>query len=47
METGADWLTCGEFGPEGGLAVTVILVVGILVILFWKGKEAVQKNLAG
>ena len=47
METGADWLTGGEFGPEGGLAVTVILVVGILVILFWKGKEAVQKNLAG
>lgn len=36
METGVDWLTGGEFGPEGGLAVTIVLVVGILVVLFWK-----------
>lgn len=35
METGADWLTGGSFGPEGGLAVTVTLVVGMAVILFW------------
>lgn len=36
METGTDWLTGGEFGPEGGLAVTAVLVIGILVVLFWK-----------
>lgn len=39
METGADWLTGGEFGPEGGLAVTIVLVIGIVVTLFWKSKE--------
>jgi len=44
METGADWLTGGEFGPEGGLAVTIVLGVGILVVLFWKSEET---NLAG
>ena len=43
METGADWLTGGEFGPEGGLAVTIVLVIGIAVILFWKSKESVQE----
>jgi membrane protease YdiL (CAAX protease family) len=39
METGADWFTGGEFGPEGGLAVTIVLAIGILIILFWKSKE--------
>lgn len=38
METGADWLTGGPFGPEGGLAVTVVLVAGMAVILFWPTK---------
>jgi membrane protease YdiL (CAAX protease family) len=36
METGKDWFTGGAFGPEGGLAVTIVLVIGIFVILFWK-----------
>ncbi|MBM4426557.1 MAG: CPBP family intramembrane metalloprotease [Chloroflexi bacterium] len=36
METGEDWLTGGAFGPEGGLAVTFVLVVSIAVTLFWK-----------
>lgn len=40
METGADWLTGGEFGPEGGLAVTIVLVIGIAITVFWKGKES-------
>lgn len=39
METGADWLTGGEFGPEGGLAVTAVLTVSILLTLFWKKRE--------
>lgn len=33
---GADWLTGGAFGPEGGLAVTFILVLSIAVTSFWK-----------
>lgn len=36
METGPDWLTGGAFGPEGGVAVTAVLVMGLLVVLFWK-----------
>ncbi|MCC7119225.1 MAG: CPBP family intramembrane metalloprotease [Anaerolineales bacterium] len=40
METGADWFTGGAFGPEGGLAVTIILALGIVVTLFWKSKSA-------
>ena len=35
QETGPDWFTGGNFGPEGGLAVTIMLLVGILVIFFW------------
>lgn len=29
----------GDFGPEGGLAVTAILVIGITVLLFMKNKK--------
>ncbi len=39
METGEDWLTGGAFGPEGGIAVTIVLVISILITLFWKEKE--------
>ncbi len=39
METGDDWLTGGAFGPEGGIAVTAVLVISILITLFWKEKE--------
>lgn len=38
METGEDWLTGGAFGPEGGIAVTIVLVISILITLFWKSK---------
>ena len=45
MEIGADWLTGGEFGPEGGLAVTIVLVIGIAITLFWKsGMREEQKS---
>jgi membrane protease YdiL (CAAX protease family) len=33
METGPDEVTGGAFGPEGGLAITAVLVVGIVVLL--------------
>lgn len=42
METGADWLTGGAFGPEGGLAVTIVLLAGIAIILFWNKQGAKQ-----
>lgn len=38
METGADLLTGGPFGPEGGLAVTIVLAISIGLVLFWKQK---------
>ncbi|MEJ5198673.1 MAG: type II CAAX endopeptidase family protein [Anaerolineae bacterium] len=36
METGPDWFTGGAFGPEGGLAVTLVLLVGIGLMLGWR-----------
>jgi membrane protease YdiL (CAAX protease family) len=33
METGPDEVTGGAFGPEGGLAITAVLVIGIVVLL--------------
>jgi len=38
MDTGPDWMTGGLFGPEGGLAVTIVLVIGIIVIFAWPFK---------
>lgn len=35
METGPDWLTGGAFGPEGGLATTLVLVVSMAIIWWW------------
>jgi hypothetical protein len=31
-ETGPDWLTGGAFGPEGGVVVTLVLLVGIVLL---------------
>ena len=49
MEVGEDWLTGGKFGPEGGLAVTFVLLVSIAITLFWKNKptEEPQPNAEG
>lgn len=41
MEVGPDVVTGGPFGPEGGLAVTVVLLVGCGVV-WWLGRN---KNL--
>ncbi len=35
MESGPDWFTGGAFGPEGGLAVTILLLIGMAFIFFW------------
>ncbi len=43
LATGKDWLTGGAFGPEGGLAVTIVLVAGIAATIFWKSKETNQE----
>lgn len=37
METGPDWFTGGAFGPEGGLAVTLVLLAGMAAMLAWRG----------
>jgi len=37
---GPDWMTGGQFGPEGGLAVTLSLVVSIGIVVFWKSKRS-------
>jgi uncharacterized protein len=38
MDTGPEWMTGGLFGPEGGLAVTITLIIGIIVIFAWPFK---------
>ena len=35
MEVGPDWFTGGAFGPEGGLAVTLMLLIGMALMLAW------------
>jgi membrane protease YdiL (CAAX protease family) len=40
--TGPDWFTGGAFGPEGGLAVTLMLLLGIVVIFAWPRPESDQ-----
>ncbi len=35
-------LNGGGFGPEGGLAATVVLLAGIAVLLFWPRKEKIK-----
>jgi CAAX protease family protein len=39
METGPDWVTGGMFGPEGGVAVTLVLISAILLLLFWSRRR--------
>ena len=42
IETGPDWLTGGKFGPEGGLAATIILILASLIALNLKNKPNLQ-----
>ncbi|MGQ9491356.1 MAG: lysostaphin resistance A-like protein [Anaerolineae bacterium] len=43
METGPDWFTGGAFGPEGGLAVTLVLLAGMAAMLAWPGRPASKR----
>jgi membrane protease YdiL (CAAX protease family) len=36
---GPIWLTGGGFGPEGGLAATIAMTLGIVVARRWAGKD--------
>jgi hypothetical protein len=38
-EVGPDWLTGGLFGPEGGLAVTLVLITGCLAVIYFQIKR--------
>jgi membrane protease YdiL (CAAX protease family) len=38
--TGSHWITGGDFGLEGGLAVTVVLLAGIALVWLTKRKTA-------
>lgn len=46
MVTGKEIWNGGAFGLEGGLAVTIVYVVGIAVLLCMKGKKSVQESQA-
>jgi uncharacterized protein len=45
-EIGPDWLTGGAFGPEGGLAITLVLVAGIVLLIYrhnaWSKKSITE-----
>lgn len=40
----SDLFAGGSFGPEGGLGVTIVLVIGIAVLSFMKTKQRVREN---
>lgn len=44
-EAGPDVITGGAFGPEGGLAVTAVLLVGIAVVLALAARRAATKTI--
>lgn len=44
MEVGPDVITGGPFGPEGGLAVTVVLVVSC-VIVWWLSERRTKRRI--
>ncbi|MBI5932106.1 MAG: CPBP family intramembrane metalloprotease [Chloroflexi bacterium] len=44
METGADWLTGGSFGPEGGVAVTLVLVLGTAFLALWPSNPPTETS---
>lgn len=46
QEVGPDWFTGGSFGPEGGLAVTLVLVAGCIWLLLASArKKSLQAEL--
>ncbi len=43
-ETGPDWITGGPFGPEGGVAVTAVLLGGTIFLLWRFWRERVEST---
>lgn len=46
VEDGPDWFTGGRFGPEGGIAVTIVLLFGILsIVVIGKNRDLSLKSI--
>ncbi len=43
-ETGPDWLTGGAFGPEGGLVVTLILLISSFLVWLANWRRAIAQS---
>ena len=43
IEVGPDWATGGLFGPEGGVVVTLVLLIGIFVLVYLSRRNARNK----
>jgi uncharacterized protein len=43
VETGPDWVTGGEWGPEGGVAAAAAILAGC-AFLYWRNKKTVTGN---
>ena len=37
--TGPDWITGGDFGPEGGIIVLPVVLIGFIALFFWTKKR--------
>jgi membrane protease YdiL (CAAX protease family) len=46
-EVGPDWFTGGAFGPEGGIAVSLVLIAGIFVLWLPKRTSRSRASTAG
>ncbi|HXG67672.1 MAG TPA: type II CAAX endopeptidase family protein [Blastocatellia bacterium] len=46
METGPDAITGGAFGPEGGLAVTVVILIGIAALLLRRKRSPLPEEIS-
>ncbi|WP_143592163.1 CPBP family intramembrane glutamic endopeptidase [Tenacibaculum holothuriorum] len=44
INSNKDWLTGGEFGPEGSILIILIIIFALL-IMKWRAKKTVTKNL--
>lgn len=44
MVEGKEFINGGAFGLEGGIAVTIVLVIGTVLLLMWKKEDAVEEQ---
>ena len=38
-DTGSNWITGGSFGPEAGIAILPIIIMGLLLMVLWTAKR--------